>query len=80
MEIIHFPKIKVGEVFMIDGERFKKHDELTYQDAYGLQHYIDPLFDRKIGVWLNEEAAKLTAPQVDTSAKIEKSEDEESNG
>ena len=80
MEIVHFSKIKIGEVFVIDGERFKKHDDLTYHDAYGLEHYIDPLFDVKIGRWLSEEAeklAKLTAPQVDTSAKIEKGETED---
>lgn len=63
----NFSKIKIGEFFEAsDGEKYKKTTELTFNDAYGLEHYIDPLFDKKIG------APQTTAPIIDTSARIVK--------
>lgn len=63
----NFSKIKIGTWFSAsDGEKYKKTSELTYDDAYGLERYIDPLFDKKIG-----KAADST-PVVDTSAKVVK--------
>jgi len=58
MEIVNFPKIGIGEFFVVDGEKFKKHSELVYLDTAGIEHYIDPLFDRKLG-------AVVAAPQVE---------------
>jgi hypothetical protein len=69
LEIVHFHLLKIGEVFNVDGERYVKHDDLTYTDVFGMQHYIDPLFDAKIGKF-----TKAVAPQTDTSAKIVKDE------
>ena len=67
MSFPNWAKIKIGEQFTAsDGETYTKTTELCFNDAYGFEHYIDPLFDRKIG----KEAKD--APQVDTSAKIVK--------
>jgi hypothetical protein len=71
MEIVHFFKLANGASFVVDGEVFTKLEGLVYRDAFGLEHYIDPLFDVKLGKVLAEEAAKV-APQVDTSATIVK--------
>jgi hypothetical protein len=73
LEIVHFHLLKIGEVFNVDGERFVKHDDLTYTDVYGMQHYIDPLFDAKIGKF----SVKASTPIVDTSAKVVKDESEQ---
>lgn len=65
----NFSKIKIGSYFEAsDGEKYKKTSELTYDDAYGLEHYIDPMFDKKI----NQPVTN--APGVDTSAKVVKDE------
>jgi len=76
LEIVHFHLLKIGEVFVVDGERFVKHDDLTYTDAFGMQHYIDPLFDAKIGKYSATGKAS-TQPQTDVSAKIVKGESEQ---
>jgi hypothetical protein len=66
-----FNKIKIGEQFNAsDGEVYKKTGELTFTDAYGFEHYIDPLFDKKIGEVLKPQ----TKPDVDVSAKVVKDE------
>ena len=70
MEIVYFPTIKIGDTFTVDGEKYKKHSELVYTDYNGFEHYIDPLFDVKLGKMLAAEAT--TTPQVDTSATIVK--------
>ena len=58
-------RIKVGARFTAsDGESYKKTSELTYDDSYGMERYIDPLFDRKINAPLD------TRGGVDTSARI----------
>lgn len=45
-----FSKVKTGSIFTTtDGEQFKKTSDLTFDDMAGLEHYIDPFFDRKIG-------------------------------
>lgn len=75
MEIVNFPTIKIGDTFIVDGEKFKKHSELVYIDAYGFEHYIDPLFDVKLGKEFTEQAA-LAPPATDTSAKIVKDTEE----
>jgi 5-methylcytosine-specific restriction protein A len=63
----NWDKIKIGDSFTAsDGETYFKTSDLCFNDAYGLEHYIDPLFDRKIGAPAN------AAPSVDTSAKIVK--------
>jgi hypothetical protein len=74
-EIKHFPTLAIGTVFTVDGETFIKHSELVFRDPYGLEHYIDPLFDVKLGRELAGKA--VAAPQVDTSAKIVKGESEQ---
>jgi len=61
MEIVNFPKIGIGEFFVVDGEKFKKHSELVFVDTAGIERYIDPLFDRKLG---KELAAQMPAPAV----------------
>ena len=72
MKIEHFlTLLKIGDVFTVDEEKFTKLTELTYRDAYGLEHYIDPLFDIKLGKAL-ANLASPAAPQVDTSATIVK--------
>jgi hypothetical protein len=65
MKIEHFlTLLKVGDTFVVDGEKFTKLTELTYRDSYGLEHYIDPLFDAKLGKVLAEQAdtAQLELP------------------
>jgi hypothetical protein len=59
----NFSKIKIGAYFEAGDEKFKKTSELTYDDMAGIERYIDPFFDKKIG-----QAAKVTT--IDTSAKI----------
>jgi hypothetical protein len=72
MKIEHFlTLLKIGDTFVVDGEKFTKLTELTYRDAYGLEHYIDPLFDVKLGKVLNA-VAEVASTVVDTSAKIVK--------
>ena len=75
-DIVHFAALKIGEVFLIDGDRFKKYSDLVYTDIIGMEHYIDPLFDKKVGKMLAAQAAAVAppapVPQIDTSAKIEK--------
>lgn len=67
----NFSKIKIGKFFKTsDGETFKKTTELTFDDMVGLEHYIDPFFDKKIG------AAENIQPDVDTSARITKGKEE----
>jgi hypothetical protein len=73
MKIEHFlTLLKIGDAFSVDGETFIKLTELTYKDAYGLEHYIDPLFDVKLGKALAEAASSAVDTAVDTSAKIVK--------
>jgi hypothetical protein len=62
----NFSKIKVGATFKAGGETFKKTSDLTFDDVNGIEQYIDPLFDRKIG------ADAVPPVKVDTSAKIVK--------
>jgi hypothetical protein len=72
MKIEHFlTLLKIGDVFSVDGEKFTKLTELTYKDAYGLEHYIDPLFDVKLGKEL-AGLAESAAQQINTSATIVK--------
>jgi hypothetical protein len=76
MEIINFPALAVGATFVVDGEAFTKRSELVFTDYIGIEHYIDPLFDAKLGKALAAIAA-AAAPAVDTSAKIVKGESEQ---
>jgi hypothetical protein len=76
MQIIHFPTLPIGAAFVVDGEAFTKLTELTFRDPYGMEHYIDPLFDIKLGKVLAEKAAAAQTI-VDTSAKIVKDEPEQ---
>jgi hypothetical protein len=76
MEIIHFPTLAIGTVFTVDYETFTKLTELTFRDPYGLERYIDPLFDAKLGKVLAGQAA-AAVPTVDTSAKVVKGESEQ---
>ena len=67
----NFSKIAIGELFKTsDGETYKKTTELTFDDMVGLEHYIDPFFDKKIG------ASENIQPDVDTSARIVKGKEE----
>lgn len=75
MEIVHFFTLKIGESFSVDGEKYIKHTDLVFRDYNGLEHYIDPLFDAKLGAELAGKAA--VAPVVDISAKIVKDETEQ---
>jgi len=46
---INFSKIKAGDYFTdVDGNKYRKTSDQTYDDAFGIERYIDPLFDRKI--------------------------------
>jgi hypothetical protein len=76
MEIKHFPTLAIGAVFTVDGETFTKHSELVYRDPYGMERYIDPLFDAKLGREIANTAA-AAAPVADVSAKIAKGEPEQ---
>ena len=65
----NFSKVKTGDYFTAsDGEKYKKTSELTFDDSYGLEHYMDPLFDKKIG------APLVTPKSIDTSARVVKEE------
>lgn len=62
----NFTKIKIGSIFKTaDGESYRKTSELTFDDMAGIEHYIDPFFDKKIGT-------AVAAPVIDTSARIVK--------
>lgn len=61
MEIVHFLKLPNGATFVVDGETFTKHEGLVYTDAFGLEHYIDPLFDAKLGKALAAQKAEAEA-------------------
>lgn len=76
MQIIHFPTLAIGSTFVVDGEAFVKNTELTFRDPYGLEHYIDPLFDAKLGKVLAGGSTEAS-PDIDTSAKVVKSESEQ---
>jgi len=76
MQITHFPTLAIGATFVVDGETFTKNSELTFRDPYGLEHYIDPLFDVKLGKVLAGQSA-APSPDVDTSVKIVKGESEQ---
>lgn len=66
----NFSKVKMGSLFTTsEGETFKKTSDLTFDDMAGIEHYIDPFFDKKIGA-----APKATKPDVDTSARVVKEE------
>jgi hypothetical protein len=67
-EIVKFPLLRIGEIFITsDGEFYTKTGDLTFTGTDGLERYIDPLTDRKIG-----EAIKPQTGGIDTSAKIVK--------
>jgi hypothetical protein len=66
----HFDKIKVGEYFEVDGEMFKKLDELMFQSIAKIEQMIDPLWDKKIGRTAAEKEAAAATPVVNTSAKV----------
>jgi hypothetical protein len=74
MGITNFSNIKIGEYFVVDGESYKKHDELIYIDGAGIQRYIDPLFDKRIGK--KPETSKKDPNIIDVSAKIVKGDEE----
>jgi hypothetical protein len=63
----NFNKVKVGEWFSLDGDKYKKTGPLTFDDMTGIERYIDPLYDRRINKQSN-------AFVVDTSAKVVKTE------
>lgn len=68
----NFSKLKDGEFFTtIDGERYKKTGPLTFDSMVGIEQYIDPLFDRKIG-----QPGQAALAGIDTSARVVKSEPE----
>jgi hypothetical protein len=62
MEIKHFHTLPIGANFVIDGESFIKKDGVSFRDAYGLEHMIDPLTDAKLGKALGLVAATAPAP------------------
>ena len=62
MEIVNFPKIAIGATFVVDGEKYTKTEELVFRDAYGLERYIDPLFDAKLGKVLAAQAEPAPQP------------------
>ena len=65
----NFSKIKMGALFTTsDGETYKKTSELTFDDMIGIEHYIDPFIDKKIG----PTAVPSTGQKIDTSARIVK--------
>jgi hypothetical protein len=54
----NFSKIKIGAFFTtLDGETYKKTSELTFDDTVGIEHYIDPFIDKKIGPAAEEPGA-----------------------
>lgn len=63
----NFSKIKIGSTFTTsDGEVYKKTSELTYDDSVGMERYIDPFFDKKIGA----AAKAVSKPDIDISARV----------
>lgn len=66
----HFDKIKVGEFFEVDGETFKKIDQLMFSNLAKIEQMIDPIWDKKIGRTTAEKEAAAAKAAVDTSAKI----------
>lgn len=65
----NFSKIKMGSLFTTsDGETFKKTSDLTFEDMAGIEHYLDPFIEKKIG-----QKPVDAKPTVDTSARVVKS-------
>jgi hypothetical protein len=62
-----FVDLKVGDLFTIDGDTFRKTGDLTFEDTVGIEQYWSPLVDKKIN------KVDIT-PVVDTSAKVVKGE------
>lgn len=64
---VKFADLKVGDLFTIDGDTFRKTGDLTFEDTIGIEQYWSPLVDKKIN--------KVdTTPVINTSAKVVKSE------
>lgn len=63
---VKFADLKVGDLFTIDGDTFRKTGDLTFEDTIGIEQYWSPMVDRK----LNKVD---TSPIIDTSAKVVKS-------
>ncbi len=65
----NFSKIKIGATFHTsEGEAYKKTSELTFESlSTGIEQYIDPFFDKKIGTGVS-----TSAPAIDTSARVVK--------
>jgi hypothetical protein len=74
MEITHFPTLPLGANFVIDGMAYTKTSELVYRDSVGIECYIDPLFDAKIGKMKEAAAKAAVLPQTSTipAATIQK--------
>jgi hypothetical protein len=64
---VNFSKLKIGSLFEVDGETYRKTTELTYDDMAKIERYIDPFFDKRI----SGKATSLQ-PGVNTSARIVK--------
>ena len=67
---VHFDKVKIGEYFEVDGEMFKKTNELMFESIVKIEQMIDPLWDKKIGRTAAEKEAAAAKATVDTSVKI----------
>lgn len=63
----NFNKIKIGAMFQTkDGTTYRKLNDLVAEDVTtGIERYIEPLFDKSIGV-------DDVKPDVDTSARVVK--------
>jgi hypothetical protein len=62
LEIVNFPKLPIGKTFVVGGETFVKRGELIYTDVIGMEHYIDPLFDKKLAGIVSPVAGVAVAP------------------
>jgi len=83
-----FGSIKRGERFFIDGEPFVKTGDLTYDDAAGIERYIDPLQEAKISVnstvpalkesttddreWITDPATRVQSRNPNFGKKLKK--------
>lgn len=68
MEITHFHSLPVGAMFTIDGEGFRKTSEVAYRGVDGLERYIDPITDAKLGKAMG---VPTTVPEKPATIKLQ---------
>jgi hypothetical protein len=83
----NFSKIKIGAIFTTPGgETFRKTSELVYEDMAGIEHYIDPFFEKKLAgiktepISIDTRARVIKESEVEEKPKTKKKKSKKSKG